>query len=393
MSTSHFTLGIEEEFQSIDSLSGELRSSIAMLLAKGQALFGEKLHTEWAQSMIELTTSACPDIAAVRRELYQTRTLLTQLMQPEGLLPVSAGTHPTALWQTQEKTDQPRYRYLEQEYQDVVRMRVLFGLHVHVGGVDDKATALTLINQLRTWLPHLLALSTNSPFWAGRFTGLKSYRSIVWQSSMPRSGLQDIIPSLAAFDSYINDLVATRCITSGKDLWWYIRPHLAFNTIEFRICDMPATIEDTVALAALCQALVAKLAWLHQHNQSVPVLPRHYIEENLWRAIRYGLDATVANFATQSNMPMRAAIHELLDFVADVASDLGSTDEMAFLRALLESSRGTGADRQIAAYQQRENIQDVLELLVQETLQGIEQSSLLPASQGQVYPGSETVLL
>lgn len=377
MPTSRFSLGIEEEFQSVDSQSGELRSSIYTLFDKAQGLFGGRLHAEWAQSMVELTTNVCPDINAARQELYHMRALLIQVMRREGLRPISAGTHPTSVWHTQEKTDQPRYHYLEREYQDVMRMRVLFGLHVHVGGIDNMEVAISLINQLRTWLPHLLALSSNSPFWAGRFTGIKSYRSIVWQSGVPRSSLSDVFPSLEAFNRYIDDLIAMQCITGGKDIWWYIRPSFTYKTIEFRICDMPATVEDSLALAALCQALVAKLNWLHERHRAAPVLPRHYIEENLWRAVRYGLDANVADFSKRRTVGMRAAIHELLDFVDDVAHDLGTRREMLFLRQLLENPAGTGADRQIAAYRQRENMQDVIRLLLTETARGIE-TSLVP---------------
>jgi carboxylate-amine ligase len=373
MLTSRFSIGIEEEFQSVDSQSGELRSTIYTLFDKGQGLFGDRLHAEWAQSMIELTTAVCSDIATARQELYQMRALLAQVMRQEGLEPISAGTHPTTMWQTQEKTDRPRDHELEREYQDVMRQRGLFGLHVHVGGVDNKELTIQLINQLRTWVPHLLALSSNSPFWAGRFTGIKSYRSVVWQSGAPRSSLPEVIPSLDAFNRYINDLVAMQCITSGKDIWWYVRPSFPSNTIEFCICDMPATIEDTLALAALCQALIAKLTWLYERKRPMtPVLPRHYIEENLWRAVRYGLDARVADFALRRTLSMRASIHELLDFVDDIANDLGTSREMHFLRALLDDPRGTGADRQIATYQQRGNVQDVIRLLLEETMRGVE---------------------
>jgi len=377
MLNSRFTIGIEEEFQSVDDQSGELRSGIELLFDKGQEVFGEKLHTEWAQSMIELTTGICPDIEAARTELYQTRTQLARLMQPEGLFPISAGTHPGSLWQTQEPTDKPRYRQLEQEYQDVVRMRVLFGLHVHIGGVEDQETALLLINQLRTWLPQLLALSTNSPFWEGRCTGLKSYRSIVWQSSLPRSGLQDVFPTLADFNHYLDNLLAMQCITCGKDLWWYVRPHLTYNTIEFRICDMPATIEDSLALAALCQALVARLAWLQSRHKPTPALPRHYIDENLWQAMRYGLDATYADFSRKRSLSMRSALHEMLDFVEDVIDDLGIRHEMNFLRALVDNPRGTGADRQIAAYERNHDLQDVINLLRAETLRELPTDALI----------------
>ncbi len=376
MSVPSFTIGIEEEFQAVDRQTGQLRSCIYTLLEEGRPFFGERLQSEWVQSMIELTSGICPTISIARDELYHQRAQLAQLMQKNRLSLISAGTHPTSLWYDQEKTNKKRYIELEEEFQDVVRARVLFGLHVHIG-VESREIAIELINQLRTWLPHLLAISSNSPFWVGRFTGIKSYRSVVWQSGAPRSGLPEIIPSLNDFNTYVQELIATDCITSGKDIWWYIRPHPVYNTIEFRICDMPATIEDSLAIAALCQALVAKLAWLHEHNVAVPVLPRDYIEENTWRAMRYGLDAKLADFIHHRSMSMRDSIHELLDFVSDVVDDQGSQREMHFLRALLQDERGTGADRQIAVYKQTNDVRQVIHFLIDQTMEGVTHSPVI----------------
>jgi glutamate---cysteine ligase / carboxylate-amine ligase len=226
------------------------------------------------------------------------------------------------------------------------------------------------MNQLRTWLPHLLAISSNSPCWAGRLTGLKSYRSVIWKP-FPRSGIPEIFPSSSDFDSYVQALVETGCIDDGKRIWWDIRPHPFFPTIEFRICDMPATFDDTIALAALCQALVAKLTWLYKRDLRTPILPSHFIEENKWRAMHYGLDAEVIDFVQGRRLGIRTSISELLDFVDDVLDDLGSRSEIEYLRRLLEDPRGTGADRQIALYEQTGNMKDVVQFLMQQTMQGI----------------------
>src|SRR6266699_1454783 len=261
--TSPFTIGIEEEFQLVDRQTGQLSPGpgIQAVLEHGQATFGEQIKAEMLQPTIELISEILPDIPTARKEMQAARAPLARLVGEKGLALVSAGTHPTALWQDQLRTPHERYEELEDEYQDVARAILIYGLHVHIG-VENQDKAVTLINQLRTWLPHLLALSSNSPFWKGRFTGIKSYRQVVWQSGAPRTSLPEIIPSLDDYNTYIENLMATNCITSGKDIWWDIRPHSVYSTIEFRICDMPATVEDSLALAALCQALVAKLLWL-----------------------------------------------------------------------------------------------------------------------------------
>lgn len=366
-----FTLGVEEEFQLIDAQSGLLSSGIDRLLEKGTPLLGERIKAELIQSAVELVSPVCPTIADVRRELYGQRTLLTQIAREEGMALLSAGTHPISAWLDQEITERDRYLQLVEEQQDAIRAQIIFGLHIHVG-VPDQELAIRLMNQARTWLPHLLALSTNSPFWQGRNTGIKSYRSVLWQSG-PRNGIPDALSSRAELDRYMHDMQTVGYVESGSDIWWDVRLNLNFNTIEFRIFDMPATVEDAIALTALCQALIAKLAWLdRQHAPSLPLFPRDYLMENKWQALRYGLDATIADYTRMRRVGMRAAIHDLLDFVDDVVDDLGSRREIQHIRTLLNSPQGTGADRQIAIYQQTGKIQDVVDLLLQQTLRGIE---------------------
>ena len=363
-----FTLGIEQEFQLVDSQTGELCSCIDDILEKGTPLLGEKIKSESKQAAVELTTGICSTIADARQEISTLKSRLKQIVAREGVALIAAGTHPSALWQNQKTTPGEHYQQLEDNLQDVERMLVIYGLHIHVG-VDSNELAITLMNQLRTWLPHLLALSSNSPFWQSRNTGLKSYRTALWKP-IPYSGVPEIMPSWNHFEHYIDDLISTGCIESAKDICWDIRPHTLFGTIEFRICDMPSTTQDILALAALCQALVIKLTRLYEHNILHYVSPRDYIEVNKWSAMRYGLDADVVDFMKRRRIPMRDAIHELLDFVEDVVEDLKCEREMQYLRTLLVDPVGTGADRQNAVYQRTGDINQVTRFLIQRTMNG-----------------------
>lgn len=367
--TQRFTLGVEEEFQMVDKTTGQLASRIHRILEQGTPLLGEQIKGEMLQSAVEIITDVCPNTAALRLALQSLRSTLARLVEDEGLALISSGTHPMGHWRDQLRTDHPRYEELEEEFQDVGRSVLIFGMHIHVG-IDKHEQAIPLLNQLRTWLPHMLAISSNSPFWCGRFTGLYSYRSIVWRR-FPRSGVPDLFHSTADLDQYVEDLIQTGCIDNAKRIWWDIRPHPFFKTIEFRVCDMPATLDDTLALAALAQALVAKLTWLLDRNLLTGSFHTRYIEENKWRVARYGLNAQIVDFATHRTLSMRDSLHELLDFVDDVLDDLGCRREINYLRALLDDPRGTGADRQIAVYQDTGSLQAVTRFLMQQTLQGL----------------------
>ncbi|MBV8821240.1 MAG: carboxylate-amine ligase [Ktedonobacteraceae bacterium] len=369
MAASCFTLGVEEEFQMVNKHTGQLASRVHTVLEKGTPVLGDQIKEEFLQSMLEVITDVCPNIAALRTELYRLRAKTAELVDTEDLALISAGTHPSAYYWEQVRSQGTRYEQLEQEYQDVARIMIVCGLHVHVG-LEDYEMAIPLMNQLRTWLPHLLAISANSPFWLGRNSGLKSYRTIV-AKGLARSGVPDVFNSTGHFHEYINSLIKAGCIDNGKRIWWDIRPHPFFYTLEFRVCDMPATIEDELAIAALCQALVAKLTWMYKRNVVTCTLPRHFIEENKWRAMRYGLDAECIDFVQNRRMSMREAIAELLDFVDDVLDDLNGRREINYLRALLEDLRGTGADRQLAVYEQSGSLQTVVHFLMQQTLQGV----------------------
>ena len=365
-----FTLGIEEEFQVVSRANGELCSRAQSLLEQGAPYFEEQIKPELLQATVELISNILPDMTTARTELQTLRVLLARLAEQQGLALISAGTHPSSAWQDQERTEKDRYIELEQEYQDVARSILIFGLHVHVG-IANKDLSIKVMNQVRTWLPQLLAISSNSPFWGGRVTGIKSYRSVVWKR-FPRSGMPDLFLTRQHFDQFVQDLVDTGCIDNGKKIWWDIRPHPFFDTIEFRICDMPSTLDDTLGIAALCQAMVAKLVQLDEQGIDIPSLRRDYIDENKWRAMRYGLDAEVIDFVKRRPIGMRDSIRELLDFVDDVVDELGSRREINYLRALMDDPQGTGADRQMAIYEQSGgDLGKVNQFLMEQTLKGI----------------------
>ena len=365
-----YTLGIEEEFQMVDRETGQLSSCIHHILPKAEALLGSHhVKAEVMQGTIELVTEPVLDIVAARNQLRRMRAQLASLLATEGLALISAGTHPSASWQDHKTTEGARYFDLEEEYQDASRSALVYGLHVHVG-IPDPELAIAVMNQARSWLPHLLALSTNSPFWAGRLTGIKSYRSIVWRRIF-RSGIPETFASRYDYERYVQLLVQAGHIDNGRRIWWDIRPHAVYPTLEFRICDMPATLDDTIALAALCQALVAKLAWLHQRHLSMHVLSRFFLEEHKWHASRYGLDAHIFDFVQERQLTMRESIGELLDLVDDVLDDLGCRRDILYLRALLSSPHGTGADRQIKLYESTHSLSSVTRYLMQQTMRGI----------------------
>src|SRR5579871_2108858 len=328
-----YTIGIEEEYQTIDPVTRDLRSHIhAEMIEKGKMILQERVKAEMHQSVVEVGTSVCSNIKDAKDEVKKLRRSMIKLARENGLGLASAATHPFTDWRTQEIYPDERYHQVVQDMKMVARANLIFGLHVHVG-IEDKETTIHLMNHARYFVPHILALSTNSPFWLGMDTGLKSYRCKVFDK-FPRTNLPDYFPSWGEYENYVKLLVKTNSIDNAKKIWWDIRPHPFFDTLEFRVCDMPSTIEDTLAIAALCQALIAKLTQLHERQIDVPVLARDYIEENKWRAMRYGLDAEFIDFTQKRRLSMRDSIRELLEFVDDVVDELGSRREINYIQDL-----------------------------------------------------------
>jgi glutamate---cysteine ligase / carboxylate-amine ligase len=367
-----FTIGIEEEYQTIDPETRDLRSHIDVeIIEKGKTLLKEAVKPEMHQSVIEVGTGVCKDIQQARTEIVGLRRDMIALAKSSGLRLGAAGTHPFADWRNQEIYPDPRYYEILEDMKMVARANLIFGLHVHVG-VEDRETAIHLMNAARYFLPHILALSTNSPFWLGMETGLKSYRCKVFDK-FPRTNIPDYFPSWGEYESFVNLLVQTRCIDNAKKIWWDIRPHPHFSTLEFRICDMPMRADETIAIAALIQATVAKLYKLHAANQGFRLYRRALIMENKWRALRYGLDGKLIDFGKKTEVPLRELIYEYLHLIEDVVDELGSRQEINYIHKILET--GTGADRQLAVYKATGDYKQVVDYIIAETGVGIVEES------------------
>jgi glutamate---cysteine ligase / carboxylate-amine ligase len=360
------TIGIEEEFQIVRA-DGELQAHIDILLASAKPVLGEDVKAEMLQSVVEVGTKICSGVAEAREEVLRLRGTLTTLLEPEGMRIASAGTHPFSHWQDQRITELDRYKMIEDEMQDVVRELLIFGMHVHVG-IDDPQSRIEVVNEARYFLPHLLALSTSSPFWLRRATGLKSYRSVVW-SRFPRTGIPPEFGSHEEFSNYVDLLVRTRCIDNGKKIWWDLRPHWQYPTIEFRVCDACTKVDEVLCIAALIQAICAKLLKLRSQNLGFRKYLPTLISENKWRAMRYGIDGKLIDFGKLAEVPMRDLALELLEFVDDVVDELESRKEVEYVHTLLRE--GTSADRQLRVYGQTGSLQAVIDHLAAETVQGV----------------------
>src|ERR1700721_2921536 len=309
-----FSLGIEEEYQTVDPVTRDLRSHIQTeMLAQGKLRLQERVKAEMHTSVVEVGTRVCRNIAEAREDIYELRREMIKLATEHGLQLVAGATHPFADWRTQEIYPDPRYHQVVKDLQLVARANLIFGLHVHVG-IEDREAAIRIMNSLRYFLPHILALSTNSPFWLGMETGYKSYRAKVFEN-FPRTNLPDSFSSYSEFEQYVNLLIKTNCIDNAKKIWWDVRPHPFFNTVEVRVCDIPLTAQETIAIAALIQATACKLWHLHASNLDYRQYSRALLMENKFRAVRYGLDGKMIDFGKQIEVPARHLIIEYLPFI------------------------------------------------------------------------------
>ena len=362
------SVGIEEEYQTIDPVTFDLRSHIAAeIIAKGKRQLDEQVKAEMHQSVVEVGTGVCRNMKEARADIVNLRRQMVNLAQSNGLLLVAGATHPFADWRVQDIYPDERYHQVVEDMQLVARSNLIFGLHVHVG-IEDRDTAIHLMNQIRYFLPHLLALSSNSPFWLGMNTGLKSYRCKVFDK-FPRTNIPDTFASWAEYETFVNLLVRTKCIDNAKKIWWDVRPHPFFSTLEVRICDIPMCVDETLAIAALIQATMAKLYKLHSKNQGYRMYSRSLIMENKWRAARYGISGRMIDFGLEQEVTTKDLIHEYLDFVDDVLDELDSREEVAYIETMLE--RGTGADRQLKVFEETGDLRKVVAYMVEQTQAGL----------------------
>src|ERR1700736_108206 len=366
-----YTLGIEEEFAIIDPETRELRSHIQEILEGGKVVLKEQIKPEMHQSVVELGTEICDSIECARSHVIELRSKLAGLAARGGLKVASAGTHPFSHWHDQLITEGERYQEIVKDMQLLARANLIFGLHVHVG-IPDRETAIQVMNQVRYFLPHLYALSVNSPFWVGRNTGLKGYRLKVFER-FPRTGIPDAFESLSEYEDYCKLLVKTGCIDNPKKIWWDIRLHPVFDTLEVRVCDAQSRVDDTLAIAALIQAIISKLFKLLRRNTTFRVYRRRLLDENRWRATRYGIDGKLIDFGLETEVETRSLLNELLAFVSTEVGELGSEKEMAHIERIMRE--GTGADRQLAVWERSQDMKAVVDQIVEETYQGLNLSA------------------
>ena len=367
MDAPSLTIGIEEEYQIIDPETRELRSYITQLLEAGHMVLSEHMKAELHQSIVEIGTKVCRTSSELRAELTRLRREVIALAGRGDLRIAAAGTHPFSSWLTQEITPMERYAGVKEDMQSLADQLLIFGTHVHIG-IEDREFVIDAMNVARYMLPHVLCLSTSSPFWMGRETGLKSYRSIVFRN-FPRTGIPRVFQSWADYAHHVDTLVRARSIPDGTKIWWDARPNWNYPTLEFRICDVCTTIDEAICVAAILQAVVAKAWKLRRENMTFRVYPAELIEENKWRAVRYGLDGKLIDFGKQQELPARDLIRELLEwFIADVVDELGSRADVEHAYTILE--RGTSADRQLATFRETGDLRAVVDQLVRETARG-----------------------
>jgi carboxylate-amine ligase len=362
-----FTLGVEEEYMVLDPKTFELKSHEQKIVQEGQKVIKDKVKAEMHQAVVEVGTDICADIDEAFLDVALLRKTIGGIADGLGFAMGASGTHPFSHWESQLITDHIRYNELVNELQEAARSNLIFGLHVHVG-MENRELANHIANSTRYFLPHVFALSTNSPFWEGRKTGYKSFRTKVFDK-FPRTGIPDAFDSIEAYDNYVKLLIKTNCIDNAKKIWWDLRVHPFFNTVEFRVCDIPMTVDETITIAALFQAICARIYMLRSKNLNFIQYSRALLNENKWRASRYGVDGYLIDFGKEEEVNTRALIYELLDFLDPVLDHLGSRHRIAYVHKMLEN--GTGADRQLAVFEKTKNLADVAKYIKEQYLTGV----------------------
>jgi carboxylate-amine ligase len=377
------TIGVEEEYQIIDPQTRNLYSYISEFLSQDEKRPSKlNLKPEFMQSQVEVGSHICRNIREVRRDLIRLRRSVFDMAQENGLQIAAASTHPFAKWREQSITEGIRYKELLDDMQGVARQLLIFGMHVHIGfgsDLDSKDLMIEIMNQARYFIPHILALSTSSPFWQGENTGLKSYRSVIFEA-LPRTGIPHSFSSWSEYKNYEATLGKAgafgKADTRAK-IWWDIRPHPVFDTLEFRIADICTRIDEAVCVAALFQAVCAKLLKLRRSNISWRHYRHMHISENKWRAVRYGVQGELIDFGKEESVPFHFLMEELLELLDDVVDELGSRSEVEYIHTILR--HGSSADRQVAVYRKHgsddnreEALKAVVDHLVAETKEGLD---------------------
>jgi carboxylate-amine ligase len=372
-----FTIGIEEEYLLIDPETRNLiREAPPSMLPECEKLLEGQVTPEFLQCQIEVGTRVCDSVQKASSDLAYLRKTVSRVARDHGLAIMAASTHPFALWSIQEHTRKERYEILARDLQHVARRMVIGGMHVHVG-IENDDSRVDLMGQVSYILPHLLALSTSSPFWEGEDTGLKSYRIAIW-NSMPRTGLPEHFDSYGEFQRHVGVFVDAGVIEDSTKLWWDVRPNPKFQTLEMRITDICTRLEDAISIAAIYRCWLRMLVRLRSQNQRWRRYARLLVDENRWRAQRYGIDRDLIDFGRGELIPFPVLLDELLELIAEDAEHFGCTAEVEHARTILE--RGTSAHWQVSTYEEalargassREALQAVVDRLVEETIRGID---------------------
>ncbi len=387
------TLGIEEEFLIVNRETRELSSNVERILKKGKGSLGEQVKAELLQSQIEVGSNVCANIDEIRSEIIRLRSTVQEFANEQGEDIIAASSHPFSHWQKQRITEGPRYEDMVSNMQEVSRRLLICGMHVHIGfghTAEHRELIIDVQNQLRYFLPHLLAYSVSSPFWQGRDTGIQSYRSIVF-SSLPRSGIPPIFESFAEYANLVRTLGDVGTLAKGSDsgskddsiggvdttrIWWDARPHLKFGTLEVRVCDICTRVEDAVTLVATVQAIVAFLIQLRSLNMRWRIYPNTLVSENKWRSSRHGVHGKLVDYGKSQEIPLAELTKEIIDLVDDAAHALGSSQQLQGLNRIVRE--GTSADRQLAVHREalaaganeQEALVEVVDHLVRETRAG-----------------------
>ena len=362
-------IGIEEEYQLIDPQTRELMGYVSQSMARDGIEVQERSPEPGFAQRLESSgilaggTPICADIQEAREQLHQVRSSLLELVQSHGLRLAAAGTHPFSNWE-RTALPAPRYRTMVHDAQMIARRMLAFGLHVHIG-VEDRELAIDVMNNMGYLLPHILALSTSSPFWSGRNTGLKSYRKVLLDA-LPRTGIPGLFHGYQEYRSYVDTLVRTNSIPDASRVWYDVLPHYRYPTLVVRICDMVADARDVLAIAALIQSTVAWIVGLRERNMSFRIYERTLINENRWRAVRYGLRGKMIDFGIESEVPTVDLLRELLELVEPSAKRLNCGDELAHVNTMLD--RGSCADQQLNVWEDADrDLKAVVDFLVHET--------------------------
>jgi carboxylate-amine ligase len=364
-----YTLGVEEEYMLLDGESFDLVQHVDTVLSAAQnGELTDRIGPELMQSVVEISTPVCKSVADVDAELRKLRGLVSGIAGERGMRVGSAGTHPFSLFERQRITARDRYRNLVDQLQYVARRELIFGLHIHVA-VDDPEKAIKVTSALLLHLPDFLALSANSPFWRGEATGLASSRQMVF-AAFPRSGPPPRFRDYADYAEVVGQLEKTGCIADYTHIWWDIRLHPRYGTVEIRICDAVSRVEDAVALTAYCQSLVKLLSEQHDAGEEIPSYHRILTTENKWLAARYGLEAPVMDLVTgrRNRIPVAQMVRRTLRAIEPHARELGCDRELAGIRDIL--SRGSGSDRQLRVFNANRDITEVASEIAAATVDG-----------------------